>query len=146
MNENRFRVFKFPDVNKFGVSDDIVEVTVAFCDKKWEADYLCDLLNELHEENKRLKTKNRGLQSELEIRKADVDYANKISNELFDECKQYKKENEQLKSTIAQLIEQNRKNNDLLLSDIRILEKALWCSGCENDYGRLRELRKEFIR
>ena len=56
------------------------------------------------------------------------------------------KENEQLKSTIAQLIEQNRKNNDLLLSDIRILEKALWCSGCENDYGRLKELRKEFMR
>ena len=60
-------------------------------------------------------------------------------NELADE-------NEQLKSTIAQLIEQNRKNNDLLLSDIRILEKALWCSGCENDYGRLKELRKEFMR
>lgn len=55
-------------------------------------------------------------------------------------------ENEELKSTIAQLIEQNRKNNDLLLSDIRILEKALWCSGCENDYGRLKELRKEFMR
>lgn len=34
-------------------------------------------------------------------------------------------ENEQLKSTIAQLIEQNRKNKELLLSDIRILEKAL---------------------
>ena len=55
-------------------------------------------------------------------------------------------QNEQLKSTIAQLIEQNRKNNDLLLYDIRILEKALWCGGCENDYGRLKELRKEFIR
>lgn len=54
-------------------------------------------------------------------------------------------ENGQLKSTIAQLIEQNRKNNDLLLSDIRILEKALWCGGCENDYGRLKELRKEFM-
>ena len=55
-------------------------------------------------------------------------------------------ENEELKSTIAQLIEQNRKNNDLLLSDIRILGKALWCGGCENDYGRLKELRKEFMR
>ena len=55
-------------------------------------------------------------------------------------------ENRQLKSTIAQLIEQNRKNNDLLLSDIRILEKALWCGGCENDYGRLKELRKEFMK
>ena len=50
MTEKRFRVFKFPDVNKFGVSDDIVEVTVAFCDKKWEADYLCDLLNDLNNE------------------------------------------------------------------------------------------------
>lgn len=55
-------------------------------------------------------------------------------------------ENVQLKSTIAQLIEQNRKNNDLLLSDIRILEKALWCGGCANDYGRLKELRKDFMR
>ncbi len=50
-----------------------------------------------------------------------------------------------LKTKIAQLIEQNTKNNDLLLLDIRILQKALWCSGCENDYGRLRELRKEFL-
>lgn len=59
-----------------------------------------DTLNNLNDENKRLKIKNKGLQSELEIRKADVDYANKISNELFDECKQYKKENEQLKKEI----------------------------------------------
>ena len=50
MAEKRFRVFKFPDVDKFGVSDDIVEVTVAFCDKKWEADYLCDLLNDLNKD------------------------------------------------------------------------------------------------
>ena len=54
-------------------------------------------------------------------------------------------ENKELKSTIAQLIEQNRKNNDLLLSDIRILEKALWFKGCANNYGRLKELRKEFM-
>ena len=63
----------------------------------------------------------------------------KLLNELYDE-------NKELKSTIAQLIEENRKNNELLLSDIRILEKALWCSGCANDYGRLKELRKEFMR
>ena len=97
MTENRFRVFKFPDVNKFGVSDDIVEVTVAFCDKKWEADYLCDLLNELHEENKRLKIKNRGLLSELQIFKEDVEYSNKICNKLSEENKELKEENEQLK-------------------------------------------------
>ena len=28
----------------------------------------------------------------------------------------------------------------------RMTEKALWCSGCENDYGRLKELRKEFMK
>ena len=65
--------------------------------------------------------------------------------DMFDLLNDLSDENEELKSTIAQLIEQNRKNNDLLLSDIRILEKALWCNGCENDYGRLKELRKEFM-
>ena len=66
--------------------------------------------------------------------------------DMFDLLNDLSDENEELKSTIAQLIEQNRKNNDLLLSDIRILEKALWCKGCENDYGRLKELRKEFMK
>ena len=66
-------------------------------------------------------------------------------NMTYQEVVDLLNENEQLKSTIAQLIEQNRKNNDLLQSDIRILGKALWCSGCENDYGRLKELRKEFM-
>lgn len=68
------------------------------------------------------------------------------AHRVMDRLNELNDENEQLKSTIARLIEQNRKNNDLLLSDIRILEKALWCGGCENDYGRLKELRKEFIR
>ena len=66
--------------------------------------------------------------------------------DMFDLLNDLSDENEELKSTIAQLIEQNRKNNDLLLSDIRILEKALWCKGCENNYGRLNELRKEFMK
>ena len=72
--------------------------------------------------------------------------SNQLMKDLCDSINEIVKENKQLKSTIAQLIEQNRKNNDLLLSDIRILEKALWCSGCANDYGRLKELRKEFMR
>lgn len=79
----------------------------------------------------------------------DVDF-DKFNKEsayaLIDKVNALYEEKEQLKSTIAQLIEQNRKNNDLLQSDIRILEKALWCGGCENDYGRLKELRKEFMR
>ena len=78
-----------------------------------------------------------------------VDKMNNLDSKARERSKalsKLQKENEQLKSTIAQLIEQNRKNNDLLLSDIRILEKALWCSGCANNYGRLKELRKEFMR
>ena len=69
-----------------------------------------------------------------------------LLNELAEENKQLKSTIAKLKSTIVQLIEQNHKNNDLLLSDIRILEKALWCNGCANNYGRLKELRKEFMR
>lgn len=73
-------------------------------------------------------------------------YLKKMLDKSWKQYHEQKDENEQLKSTIAQLIEQNRKNNDLFLSDIRILEKALWCGGCENDYGRLNELRKEFMK
>ena len=83
----------------------------------------------------------------------EIDELKRENKKLNESCVRYgfevgrlEEENEQLKSTIAQLIEQNRKNNDLLLSDIRILEKALWCKDCENDYGRLKELRKEFMR
>ena len=101
-------------------------------DTKDEMEDLCLLLNELNDENKKLKIFLKAVNEELDL-------ANK-------DCDILEEENKQLKSTIAQLIEQNRKNNDLLLSDIRILEKALWCGGCENDYGRLKELRKEFMR
>ena len=101
-------------------------------DTKDEMEDLCLLLNELNDENKKLKIFLKAVNEELDLANRDYDTL--------------EEENEELKSTIAQLIEQNRKNNDLLLSDIRILEKALWCSGCENDYGRLKELRKEFMR
>lgn len=55
-------------------------------------------------------------------------------------------ENQALKSDLTRVIEQSRKNNELCVSDIRILEKALWCSSCENDYDRLKQLRKEFLK
>ena len=92
---------------------------------------LIDKVNALYNENEKLKIFLRAVNEELDLTIRDYDTL--------------EEENKQLKSTIAQLIEQNHKNNDLFLSDIRILEKALWCSGCENDYGRLKELRKEFM-
>ena len=101
--------------------------------------YLCNLMNGLVEENEQLRKENDMFSCELSVS------ANK---EISRNCRiaELEEENEQLKSTITQLIEQNHKNNDLLLSDIRILEKALWCNGCANNYGRLKELRKEFMR
>ena len=98
---------------------------------KESADALIDKVNALYEEKEQLKVFLKALNEELSLANRD--------NDTLEE------ENKQLKSTIAQLIEQNRKNNDLLLSDIKILEKALWCKGCENDHGRLKELRKEFM-
>ena len=47
-------------------------------------------VSSLEKENEQLKIKNRGLQSELEIQKADIYHANKICNELFDENKELK--------------------------------------------------------
>lgn len=55
-------------------------------------------LNELYEENEQLKSKNRGLQSELQIFKEDVTHSNLQINKLADE-------NEQLKSTIKEVTE-----------------------------------------
>jgi hypothetical protein len=56
MTENkRFRVFKYPDCKEYGVSDDIAEYTLARFDNHFEAEGLCELLNELHEENQKLK-------------------------------------------------------------------------------------------
>ena len=100
-------------------------------DTKDEMEDLCLLLNELNDENEKLKIFLKAVNEELSLANRDYDTL--------------EEEYEELKSTIAQLIEQNRKNNDLLLSDIRILEKALWCRGCANDYRRLKELRKEFM-
>ena len=59
---------------------------------------LVNLLNELNNENEQLKSKNRGLQSELQIFKEDATHSNLQINKLADE-------NEQLKSTIKEVLE-----------------------------------------
>ena len=130
MTEKRFiPIFDGTDKRVVGAKDN--GKIISFMD-------MFDLMNDLSDENEQLRKENDMLSCELSVS------ANK---EISRNCRiaELEEEYEQLKSTIAQLIEQNRKNNDLLLSDIRILEKALWCNGCENDYGRLKELRKEFM-
>ena len=66
-------------------------------------------------------------------------------NMLVDLLNTLHEENQQLKSDLARTIEQAHKNNKLLVSDIRTLEKALWCPECTNNMKRLEELRKEFL-
>jgi hypothetical protein len=100
-----------------------------------------DLLNELHEENMMLKEYNNKLMKQPLL--FDVQTIPNTMR-IMEANTQLEEENEQLKTTISRLIEQNRKNNDLLVSDIRLLEKALWCPNCTRNIKRLKELKKEF--
>ena len=64
MTENeRYRVFKYPDCEKYGVSDDVAEYTLARFDNHFEAEGLCELLNGLHEEKEWLEINNKDLVS-----------------------------------------------------------------------------------
>lgn len=55
MTENeRFRVFKYPDCKEFGVSDDVTDCNYGRFDY-YEAETLCEILNQLHDENQKLK-------------------------------------------------------------------------------------------
>lgn len=53
--KQQYRVFKFPDCEKYGVSDDFAEYTVVFCDTKFHADLICDELNKKNQEIRELK-------------------------------------------------------------------------------------------
>lgn len=141
MTEKRFRVFKFPDVDKFGVDDDIAKVTVAFCDKKWEADYLCDLLNDLNDENEQLKNKyvdefslRETLQQDLQIAEAKIEQLQiKIERERNATHKQYEKWENEAFEKITELEKENeqlKKDNNELENEIEKLENRLW--NCQN--------------
>ena len=68
------------------------KVRVVFDNGEWiDADNCVKLLNALHKENQQLKSKNRGLQSELQIFKEDVTHSNLQINKLADENEQLKK-------------------------------------------------------
>ena len=142
MTEKRFKIVDKQFISYYGgtgykISNE--ECGFWLWHNKNESQKVCDKLNSILDENEQLRKENDMLSCELSVA---------VNKEISRNCRiaELEEENEQLKSTIAQLIEQNRKNNDLLLSDIRILEKALWCKGCENNYGRLNELRKEFMK
>ena len=82
MTEKRF-------VNK---GKDIFQYGEWWCSANGEhcADVIATAINELIEENEKLKSKNRGLQSELQIFKEDVTHSNLLINKLGNENEQLK--------------------------------------------------------
>ena len=66
---------------------------------------------ELEKENEQLKSKNRGLQSELQIFKEDVTHSNLQINKLADENRQLKHEIEDLNDILARYEEKELEND-----------------------------------
>jgi len=118
MIEKRFTIK--PQDDLFGVVDNYSADKVCVINgirTEIEAEWLCKDMNTLNDENEQLKSKNRGLQSELQIFKEDVTHSNQIINKLNDE-------NEQLKKDCTVLIYHNqeyRKENEQLKADKQAL-------------------------
>ena len=125
MTEKRFiPIFDGTDKRVVGAKDN--GKIISFMD-------MFDLLNDLSDENEQLRKENDMLSCELSVS------ANK---EISRNCRiaELEEENEQLKSTIAQLIEQNRKNNELYCKGILdIFNKA-------NSLNQAREMIKEHLK
>ena len=80
-------------------------------------------MNELSEENEQLKSKNRGLQSELQIFKEDITHSNLQINKLTDENEELK---QQLKTRVIvnkqyEELQRLKKENEQLKKDATIL-------------------------
>ena len=107
-------------------------------DSETNIDLLCNRLNKIVKENEQLKSKNRGLQSELQIFKEDLTHSNLQINKLIDENEQLKidkqnwyrqdskirvklhqlkEENEQLDNRVKDLEELNRIYVDFLVCE-----------------------------
>lgn len=69
-------------------------------------------VNSLFEENKELRFKNRGLQSELQIFKEDVTHSNLQINKLADENKQLKHNNKMLSMKMSEVYTKYRLLNE----------------------------------
>ena len=94
MTEKRFNLVKCKE-NRWGIEDNILgeeDKLFFICrEGQFETNGLVLLLNQLNDKNEQLKSKNRGLQSELQIFKEDVTHSNLQINKLADENEQLKK-------------------------------------------------------
>lgn len=67
-----------------------------------------DKLNKLSDENEQLKSKNRGLQSELQIFKEDVTHSNFMINKLGDENEKLKQQLDYIQNSITEHIKHQK--------------------------------------
>ena len=79
---------------------------------------IVELLNDLSAENEQLKSKNRGLQSELGIFKEDVTHSNQIINKLNDENEQLKQFPVKLDNRISKLEESLKALKEMETDDL----------------------------
>ena len=73
-----------------------------------KAHRVMDRLNELSDENEQLKSKNRGLQSELKIFKEDVTHSNFMINKLGDENEKLKQQLDYIQNSITEHIKHQK--------------------------------------
>ena len=103
MTENkRYRVFKYPDCEEYGVSDDVAEYTLARFDNHFEAEGLCELLNELNDKNDQLKKELQRMYDVATLNKAIEVLENKYDEMLFDGSDEIK---DAMRHTVLRCIE-----------------------------------------
>lgn len=90
MTEKRFTLTKGFDEHERQIRDN--GKIIMGCFHEVQAKPIVVLLNELNDENEQLKSKNRGLQSELGIFKEDVTHSNLQINKLAEENEQLKQQ------------------------------------------------------
>lgn len=95
--------------NKRFIIDEYYNWVDTVTDKWLEVEDAFDMLNTLAEENKLLKIKKKGLESELEIFKEDLEWESNNFNRCYEELMSCREENEQLKKSVKR---QQGSNNE----------------------------------
>lgn len=108
-------------LNVFEMIDELIRLNLDYSNLIDDnTEYVAEI-NQIHKENEQLKSKNRGLQSELQIFKEDVTHSNLQINKLADE-------NEQLKKDATTLIYANqdyRHENENLKKQLDYIQNSI---------------------
>ena len=146
--KKRYRVFKYIDCEKYGVSDDVAEYTLARFDNHFEAEGLCDLLNELAEENEQLKSELSRYKevNRLDIWKSSYSSEDALITELQNKCDKKQEHFVVLENKIHRMREAIHKlewlathrNGELIREDYRKLDKEI-IDDIHNEFQKVKE-------